>query len=126
MPMPGPKPTVSLQEWMPRTLDEARELYALLVDKGDVSVSTARSFVGRLQTIRLEGPLTKRDSVERSQLRRVLAGLGEPPWTARRAAGEADLRPLSSVRLEKRPAPLKLNRPAPLKQAKMKPRARAA
>ncbi len=95
--MPGPKPKVLLQDWIPVNLEQARSLYALLVDRGGLSRMAARMFLGRLLTLDVDLDLTESERVDRAKLRRVLATLGEPPWPVDGDDRGGELRPLSSV-----------------------------
>jgi hypothetical protein len=94
--VPGPRPKLILQHWQPRTLEEAQQLYDLMVSRG-VPRGTARVMLARLQTLPEKGPLTNGQRVERSKLRVFLARLGEPPWPPERGSGDGGLSPLSSV-----------------------------
>ncbi len=96
MAMPGPKPMLDLSEWIPLTLDEARQLYSQMIEAGIVP-ATARDVLGRLQTLPDGRPRNESERVGLSKVRGLLATLGEPPWASHRAATEADVRPLSSV-----------------------------
>ena len=94
--MPGPKPQLLLQEWIPRNNEEVDRLFRFMVDHG-VNARTARSTIGRLMTLPRESPLTNSQLVERARLRKLLASLGEPPWDPDREPAVIELSPLSSV-----------------------------
>jgi hypothetical protein len=69
---------VNERDYVPRTLDEARQLFDALVSRGDVTGGHARAIVGTLLT--LPERYTPAFSVRVVSYRKILARLDRPPW----------------------------------------------
>lgn len=79
MPMPGPAAIIDERSFVPRTIEEAQQLYDGLIDVG-VPVAVARGIVTWLIVLperRADDPASNQ---LRSQYRQALLRLGVPPW----------------------------------------------
>jgi hypothetical protein len=74
----GPKPLVNERDYVPRTLEEARQLFDALTALDKMTRGQARSIVGTLQT--LPERYTPAFSVQVVGYRKILARIGRPPW----------------------------------------------
>ena len=76
----GPAPLIDETSFVPRDLDEARALSAALVAQGGVSPAQAATVVMFLVHLR-DAERTPAHRVRASEYRRILARLGQPPWS---------------------------------------------
>lgn len=75
---PGTRPLVYVEDFIPETRDEARQLFDALMALDDVLPGLARGVVGTLQTLP-EGKYPRGLSVILTSYRKHLARIDDPP-----------------------------------------------
>ena len=81
---PGPAPVIDEWQFVPTSVEQARQLYAALVRVG-TPVSQARGMVTWLLVLPEHHSDDASASVLRSRYRQALLNLGSPPWEASEA-----------------------------------------